>query len=265
MGEAFTLLNLVVMGLWVAGILAALGIRCLNSRRRLDRRATRELAEQLGLLFDEHAAYGGVGAFGQLPDGRGVRLYDEHKRRRRGLLPWQRGLRVASILEVGVEGEAWEQLNTDQRDEARLLMTGHFYGALDRHRDELTRLGFADLSLNEQAVRLRAGHRLPTSSGVTDLLEVVGRIAAETEAACIRQVLRGAEPAPKQIAVEAGPASQETPDRPDDSPPAPEPWPCANCQALNPGELSHCQMCSAERSIESPPERAYEPGATPSD
>jgi len=263
MVKTFSLLNALILGMWVAGIVVALGIRCLNARRRLNRRGTRELADRLGLTFDEQGARGGVGAFGQLPDGRGVRLYEECRRRRRGLLPWQRGLRLASILEVGVEGEAWEQLNADQRDEARLLMAGRFHQAMDRHRDELTHLGFAQLALTEQAVRLRSRQRLPAPDRMVALLEVMGQIAAEAEAACIGQVLTGKIAVPEQVDLPA----QSGLDKPLDRPAAPltpeEPWRCATCQALNPAELSRCQMCSTRRSAEAKPEYKGEPSAPP--
>ena len=247
MDKTFSLLNTLILGLWVVGIVTALGMRCLNARRRLDRRGTSELADRLGLTFDEHGARGGVGAFGQLPDGRGVRLYEEGRRRPRGMLPWQRCLRLASILEVGIEGQAWEQLNADQRDEAHLLMAGRFRQSMDRHRDELTRLGFAQLALTERAVRLRTGQRLPAPDHMVDLLEVMGRIAAETEAACIRRVLTGETAVPERVDPPAQSDPEESRHQPVVSPAAKEPWRCATCQALNPAELSRCQMCSADQ------------------
>ena len=82
-------------------------------------------------------------------------------------------------------------LNADQREAARALMGARFHDALDRHREKLSSLGFTTVVLADGMVRLKAGGQLPTSERMAGLLEVLGRIAAETEAACIEHVLTG--------------------------------------------------------------------------
>ena len=245
---AFALVWLLVFG-------AAAAYRHVHVRRRLSHETVREWAEGLGLTFDPHCIHGSVGAFGQLPDGRGVRLYEEHRRGQAGLFPWHRATCVGSILEVGVEAEAWEQLNADRREAARALMGARFHDALDRHREKLSSLGFTTVVLADGMVRLKAGGQLPTSERMAGLLEVLGRIAAETEAACIEHVLTGRRPqggpavaagGESACAREVSPSGGSA-DEPGDVAYVRAPWKCECCDALNPAEMNRCQMCSTER------------------
>ncbi|UCG33661.1 MAG: hypothetical protein JSU68_03310 [Phycisphaerales bacterium] len=255
MHESLSPGSVALVSVWLLVLGAAGAYRYVHARRRLGHAATRESAEKLGLTFDPQCVRGGVGAFGQLPDGRGVRLYEEHRRGHTGLFPWHMQTCAGSILEVGVEAEEWEQLNADQREAARALMSACFYDSLDHHRDELASLGFTRVALADGMVRLNAGHRLPTCERMVALLEALGRMAAETEKACIEYALSGRRPGGEPAvatsvdsarAADAAPFDG-SPGEPGDVAYVPAPWKCEGCGALNPAEMSHCQMCSAER------------------
>lgn len=245
-----------LVSVWVLVFGAGAAYRYCYARRRLDRHSARAVAEGLGLTFDPHCIHGSVGAFGQLPDGRAVRLYEEHRRGHTGLFPWHKQTCTGSILEVGVEAEAWEQLNADERDAARALMSTHFHDSLDRYREQLLGLGFTTVTLAGGVVRLKAGKRLPSSEGMVRLLEALGRIAAETEAACVEHVLTGRRPAGGPVVAASGASaqaqaaatSQGLADETGDVAYVPAPWKCEDCEALNPADVNRCQMCSTERS-----------------
>ena len=255
MDESLNAGTLVFVSVWLLVFGAVAGYRYCYARRRLSHKTVQGLAQGLGLTYDPHCINGSVGAFGQLPDGRSVRLYEEHRRGPAGLFPWHRETCAGSILEVGVEAEAWEQLNADQRGVARALMSARFYDSLDRYREKLLSLGFTTVTLADGMVRLKAGKRLPTSERMVSLLEALGRIAAETEAACIEHVLTGrrpdGEPAPaghdESAHVGEMPFSDGLADEAEDVAYVPAPWKCEGCDALNPAEMNRCQMCSTER------------------
>jgi hypothetical protein len=259
MSESFDPVVAGYIGFWVAVSGVVVYFRFRAVRRRLSYAGTQELAERLGLTFDPQCVHGGVGAYGQLPDGRGVRMYEEHRRGGvKALFPWHRETCAGSIVEVGVQAEAWEQLNADQRDEAGALMSPYFYRALDRYRDTLAGMGFSAVTLMEGAVRLKAGKRLPSPDAMAGLLEALGRIAAETESMCIERVLTGRRPDDEPQVASEDPSEHvqhEAPATPaDESEPVPSyakaPWRCDQCDSLNPPEMKRCQMCSTERAAE---------------
>lgn len=263
---AFQYLDMFIMAFWAVGIGAFFMRRTANKRSGLDRARTRQLAEKLGLAFDEHAPRNSVSVFGQLPDGRAVRLYEEHKKKPRGLLPWQRGVKVSSVLEVGVESEAFDRLTAIQQEDARTVMHRHFRLAQKQHADELMRLGFSAVTLSDTLVRVRGSLMSAGPERIADLMVCLGCIATDTETRCVSHARSGKSPQPAPDPTTQLGASHQSPplDPTRDSLPGPldapqqpalrpsapdvpapdQTWNCSACNARNPNELAICQMCS---------------------
>jgi len=240
-------LDLIIFAFWGVGIAAWFLRRRNNKKAGLNRGHTQELAEKLGLIFDPNGARGSVSVYGQMPDGRAVHLYEEHTKRPRGLMPWQRGMRVASILEVGVETEAFDALNSEQRERARHAQYRHFQNALKEFSEELTATGYSGVTLREGMLRVRGSLMLAGAERLSTLMECLGRMAAEIEARCVAEAKDGQPPKPRPKQVRTTHLADADPVASDASPGSEETWTCTACQSLNPDELRTCQMCSLQR------------------
>ncbi len=240
-------LDLIIFSFWGVGIAAWFLRRRNNKKAGLNRRHTRELADKLGLIFDPHGARGSVSVYGQMPDGRAVRLYEEHTKRPRGLMPWQRGMRVASILEVGVESDAFDALNSERRDHARHAQYRHFQDVLKESFEELTATGYSGVTLHEGMMRVRGSLMLAGAERLSTLMDCLGRMAAEIEARCVAEAKDGQAPKPRPKPAPAAHLADADPVASDSLPGSEETWICSACQSLNPDELRACQMCSTQR------------------
>ncbi len=224
-----------------------------NSRNEMNKPSVRDAAAHFGMILVEGDQGTGAMLSGLLPDGRGVKMYEDVKFKRVPLAYRQHNPRmVTSVLQVEAMGREWESLSAANRQEAAVQLPTEMSRALNAVRAELMDLGSPTVTITQGVYEIRAFAAGLSTEQLVRLIEVLAEAAAQAEAACIAG-LHGraaggfaATPSPGESAASTGASESAAGGETFEA----TPWNCPGCNALNPGERHVCQMCGLEVEFE---------------
>jgi hypothetical protein len=247
-------LGLIVFGL--IGVMATAGLLRRfrhNSRNEMNKPSVRSAAEHFDMILVESPDGTGAMLSGLLPDGRGVKMFEDVKYKRVPLAYRNHTPRlVTSVLQVEAMGREWEALSAANRQEAALSLPSEMSRALNAVRGELMQVGSPTVSIAQGMYEIRNFAAGLETEQLVRLIELLAEAAAQAEAACIAALhgRTGAATAATGASDDETAAPGETAET--------TPWNCPSCNALNPGRRHVCQMCGLEVEFETVSESADE-------